>query len=101
MSTWTQRQVEAHMETETNQQIEGDDNTFFDVDKRYPWDDIKKWVIKTMCCKTRHGNTIVAFRTVVRVDKSTLPLWITVVNNMLKKTTKSGETYNMVAKDTR
>ena len=56
---------EAYMETETNQCIEGDnldDNTFFDVYKRYPWEDIKKWVIKTMYCKPRHGDSIVVFR---------------------------------------
>ena len=69
---------ESHMETETNQRIEGgdlDDNTFFDVDKRYPCEDIKKCVIKTMCCKPRHGDSIVTFHTAVRADKSTLPLY--------------------------
>jgi len=67
----------AHMERETDERIKDDsinDVNFFDKDKRYPWEHIKTGVIKTMCCKPRHGDTIVAFRTAVRDDGSILPL---------------------------
>ena len=41
----------AHMERETDGRIKDDsinDVNFFDKDKRYPWEEIKTWVIKTM-----------------------------------------------------
>ena len=43
--------LKAHMERETDERIKDDsinDVNFFDKDKRYPWKDIKTWVIKTM-----------------------------------------------------
>ena len=77
MDFTTRNLLKAHMERETDERIKDEsinDVNFFDKDKRYPWEDIKTWVIKTMCCKPRHGDTIVAFRTAVRSGKSVLPL---------------------------
>ena len=65
------------MERETDERIKDksiNDVNFFDKGNRYPWEDIKAWVIKIMSYKPRHGNTIVAFHTVVRENKSILPL---------------------------
>ena len=90
------------MERETDESNEDqsiNDTNFFYVDKRYPWKDIKTWVVKTMCCKPRHGNTIVEFHTAVREDKSILPLWLAVVNNMYTKVKNVSKSYETVAKD--
>ena len=92
----------AHMERETEERIKDNsinDVNFFDKDKRYSWEKIKTWVSKTMCCKPRHGDTIVAFRTAVRDDNSILPLWLAVVNNMYTRAKNAGKEYEMVAKD--
>ena len=92
----------AHMERETEERIKDNsinDVNFFDKDKRYSWEKIKTWVSKTMCCKPRHGDTIVAFRTAVRDDDSILPLWLAVVNNMYTRTKNAGKEYEVVAKD--
>ena len=49
MGVAAKKVFEVHMQTETNLHIESDDindTNFFDVDKRYPWEDVRHGLSK-------------------------------------------------------